>query len=87
LEKSAFFWFSDKNDQKEASQINRPKTLKQNYTLLCLFAKYCIMFLPNRQLPSKALPKTFDAKQQELISYLTLLKTALNFMQNLTSLE
>jgi len=39
------------------------------------------MFLPNRQLPSKTLPKNFDAKQQEFISYLTQLKTALNFMQ------
>ena len=69
------------NDQKEATQINRPKTLKQiRYCFVCS-QKYCIMFLPNRQLPSKTLPKNFDAKQQEFISYLTQLKTALNFMQ------
>ena len=69
------------NDQKEATQINRPKTLKQNINCFVCSQKYCIMFLLNRQLPSKTLPKNFDAKQQEFISYLTQLKTALNFMQ------
>jgi len=76
--------FSDKNDQKEATQINRPKTLKQNINCFVCSQKYCIMFLLNRQLPSKPLPKNFDVKQQETISYLTQLKTALYFMQNLT---
>ena len=56
------------NDQKEATQINRPKTLKQiRYCFVCS-QKYCIMFLLNRQLPSKPLPKTSTRNNKKLLA-------------------